>query len=109
MSDKLKGKRCDGCGMLMLNPSFSCMNCGKDSLSEVEFIGNGKIYTYTVVHVAAGHLVNRTPYILAVVELEEGLKVLTIVEDLAVDSVQIGQSVKFKRVEENTGPIFQAV
>ncbi len=105
----LKGKKCDSCGFYMLEPSFCCPNCGSESLSEYTFQGLGSVYTFTVVHVGFGHLANRTPYILAIVELKEGLKIITIIEDLEITKVQIGLPVKFKRYEEGTGPIFMAV
>jgi uncharacterized OB-fold protein len=103
----LKGKHCGDCGFYMLEPSFICPNCGSSSLSDFQFAGNGSIYTYTVVSVGFGHLAKRTPYVLAIVELQEGLKVLTIVEDIDINTVSINQPVKFKKMEEGTGPIFQ--
>jgi uncharacterized protein len=109
MSETLKGKKCNSCGFAMLEPSFCCPSCGSEKLVEMTFNGKGSIYTYTVVHVAAGHLVKRVPYILAVVELQEGLKVLTIVDNLPIDQVAIGKPVVFQGMEEGTGPIFTSV
>ncbi|MCB1156319.1 MAG: OB-fold domain-containing protein [Leptospiraceae bacterium] len=108
MSEVFKGKKCDSCGFLMSNPSFCCMNCGKETLSDIEYSGEASIYTYTVVHVAAGHLVDKTPYVLAVVELKEGLKVLTIVEGLDLKHIEIGRKVQFSHIDEKSGPIFRA-
>ncbi|HMZ60588.1 MAG TPA: OB-fold domain-containing protein [Leptospiraceae bacterium] len=104
--EKLVGKKCNSCGQHMLNPSFACANCGSDAIDVFEFKGTGEIYTFTVVMVGFGHLAPRAPYVLAIVSLEEGLKVLTIVEDLDKDKASIGIKVKFKRWEEGTGPIF---
>ncbi len=100
------GKKCNSCGMYMVEPSFSCPKCGSDSLSEYTFDGMGKIYTFTVVMVGFGHLTNKTPYVLAVVELKEGLKVLTIVEDIEIKKAAIDLDVRFKRMDEKSGPIF---
>ena len=105
--NELKGKVCSSCGFHMLDPSFACMKCGSDALGEYTFNGSGKIYTFTVVMVGFGKLAERAPYVLAVVELNEGLKVITIVEDIDTNDVKIDQPVKFKHMEENTGPIFQ--
>ena len=106
MREELIGKKCKTCDFQMLDPSFSCPNCGSSNLEQFTFSGKGKIYTFTLVMVGFGHLASRAPYILAIVELEEGLKILTIVEDLDKDKVFIGNSVQFKRSEEGTGPIF---
>ncbi|MBP6739434.1 MAG: OB-fold domain-containing protein [Leptospiraceae bacterium] len=104
----LKGKKCNSCNFLMLEPSFACPSCGSDSLTEIEFKGEGTIYTYTVVNVGFGHLAAKAPYVLAIVDLSEGLKVLTIVEDANLQSVAIGDKVKFKHMDERHEPIFQA-
>lgn len=109
MNESLIGKKCNSCGFHMLDPSFSCPNCGGSSLEEFSFSGKGKIYTFTVVMVGFGHLASRAPYVLAIVELEEGLKILTIVEDVEKEKVMIGDFVEFKRKEEGTGPIFSSV
>lgn len=107
--EQLKGKKCSSCGFETLEPSFCCPNCGHDELNEVIFEGSGTIYTYTVVHVGFGHLAERVPYVLAVVELKEGLKVLTIVEDIDINKAAINLPVKYKRTEEKVGPIFQTI
>lgn len=104
----LKGKKCNACNFLMLEPSFSCPSCGSESLTDTEFTGEGSIYTYTVVNVGFGHLAAKAPYVLAIVELNEGLKVLTIVEDTNLETVSIGDKVKFKHMDERKEPIFQA-
>jgi uncharacterized OB-fold protein len=106
MNNTLMGKKCGSCGFQMLNPSFSCPSCGSSDLIESSFGGRGHIYTYTVVMVGFGHLASRAPYVLAIVELDEGLKILTIIEDVDKDKVSIGNIVRFKKMEEGTGPIF---
>ncbi|MBK8396841.1 MAG: OB-fold domain-containing protein [Leptospiraceae bacterium] len=104
----LKGKKCNSCSFLMLDPSFACPSCGSDLLSEIDFKGEGTIYTYTVVNVGFGHLAGKAPYVLAIVDLNEGLKVLTIVEDANLQTVAIGDKVNFKHLDERHEPIFQA-
>lgn len=102
----MNGKKCNSCNFNMLDPSFSCPNCGSEDLSATEFSGKGTIYTYTVVNVGFGHLASKTPYVLAIVDLEEGLKVLTIVDGANKDTVSIGDSVKFLKWDEREEPIF---
>jgi uncharacterized protein len=108
MKEELMGKKCNSCSFQMLDPSFSCPNCGSSLLEAFSFSGKGKVYTFTIVMVGFGHLASRAPYVLAIVELEEGLKILTIVEDVDKENVSIGDSVEFKRNEMGTGPIFKS-
>lgn len=95
----------------MTEPSIACTSCGSSDTSEIQFSGNGKIYTYTVVHVGFGHLSKRAPYVLAVVELEEGIKTMGLLEGevdgiSVTESVQIDLPVKFSKEESGTGFIF---
>ncbi|RHX81543.1 Zn-ribbon domain-containing OB-fold protein [Leptospira yasudae] len=107
----LKGKKCDSCGFQMTEPSVACTQCGSSKISETQFSGLGKIYTYTVVHVGFGHLAKRAPYVLAVVELEEGIKTMGILEGEVsgvpvTESVKIDLPVRFQKEESGTGFIF---
>jgi uncharacterized protein len=106
ITEVLKGKMCASCKHTMLDPSFLCPSCGSESLEEIQFQGQGTVYTFTIVMLGFGHLAKRAPYCLAIVELTEGLRILTILEDVKLDEVKIGDKVKFKHLEEGTGPIF---
>lgn len=108
MMNALVGKKCSGCGFSQLEPGFSCPSCGGEELNSIQFSGEGSIYTFTVVMVGFGHLASRAPYVLAIVELKEGLKVLTVVEDMKPEDAAIGKLVYFNRIEEGTGPIFHS-
>ncbi|EMO27727.1 PF01796 domain protein [Leptospira interrogans serovar Bataviae str. HAI135] len=63
-----------------METTIACTRCGSSKTSEIQFSGKGTIYTYTIVYVGFGHLSKRVPYVLAVVELEEGIKTIGILE-----------------------------
>ncbi|AXR59658.1 Zn-ribbon domain-containing OB-fold protein [Leptospira mayottensis] len=107
----LKGKKCDSCGFQTTESLISCSQCGNSKTSEIQFSGKGKIYTYTIVHVGFGHLAQRAPYVLAVVELEEGIKAMGILEGEVpvTESVKIDLPVQFQRDEPGIGFIFSPV
>ncbi|EMO62462.1 PF01796 domain protein [Leptospira borgpetersenii serovar Pomona str. 200901868] len=107
----LKGKKCDSCGFQTTESLISCSQCGSSKISEIQFSGKGKIYTYTVVHLGFAHLAQRAPYVLAVVELEEGIKAMGILEgEVSVtESVKIDLPVQFQRDEPGTGFIFSLI
>ncbi|ASV05269.1 Zn-ribbon domain-containing OB-fold protein [Leptospira interrogans] len=107
----LKGKKCDSCGFQTVETIIACTHCGNSKISEIQFSGKGKIYTYTVVYVGFGHLSKRVPYVLAVVELEEGIKTIGILEGEVsgipvTESVKIDLPVRFQRDEPGSGFIF---
>jgi hypothetical protein len=108
--DKLQGKKCKACGFLQTDPAYGCIKCGSMELDHYEFSGLGEIYTFTVVYVGFGHMAEKAPYVLAIVDLKEGAKTTTILEDITdVESAKIGMKVQFKRIDEKIGPIFKPI
>ena len=72
IKNKLMGLKCRSCGTVTCPPQMSCSNCSDFDLEIVELSGKGKITTYTTVFVAAEGRESEAPYIIVLVELEEG-------------------------------------
>ncbi len=108
MSEALKGLECGSCGFKHPEGISVCPRCGSAELKEFDSSGKGEIYTYTVsTFVPAGRHKHRAPYVIAVVETEEGMRLSTIVDDADVEKVKIGDKVVFDKIEEGTGPLFK--
>lgn len=92
--DKLLLQHCRDCGAKQFFPRFLCTSCGSDNMDWVEASGKGTVHSFTVVHRAAfPEFQAQTPYIVALVDLEEGPRMMTnIVGDGALD-VEIGEPV----------------
>ena len=69
---KLLGLKCKDCGKITVPPKMTCQECGETNLDIVELSKRGKIVTFTVVNVAPEGRQNEVPYIIALVELDEG-------------------------------------
>ena len=69
---RLSGLKCSGCGELSAQPRLVCAKCGGLDLEAVELKGGGTIQTFTVNYVAAEGRESEAPYIVAIVELDEG-------------------------------------
>jgi len=69
---RLSGLKCNGCGELSAQPRLVCAKCGGQDLEAVELKGGGTIQTFTVNYVAAEGRESEAPYIVAIVELEDG-------------------------------------
>ncbi|WP_084265282.1 Zn-ribbon domain-containing OB-fold protein [Actinomadura macra] len=95
------GKRCDDCGEAIWYPRPICPFCHSMNTRWEAFTGRGVVYSYSVVHRAAGEWKGVTPYVLAYVELEEGPRVMTNIVDCDVEQVRIGDAVEV--VFEDTG------
>jgi len=69
---RLSGLKCSGCGEVSAQPRLICAKCGGQDLEAIELKGGGAIQTFTVNYVAAEGRESEVPYIVAIVELDEG-------------------------------------
>jgi uncharacterized protein len=70
--NKILGLKCKACGALTVPPKMACRQCGSFDMEAVEVKGNGKIRTFTSVFVGAEGRESEVPYIIVIVELDEG-------------------------------------
>lgn len=87
-------KRCDDCGRAHFYPRPFCPFCWSHEVRWEEACGRGVVYTYSVVHrndIPAFH--HRLPYVAAIVELEEGPRVMTNVVEADPGDVHVDMSV----------------
>ena len=88
-------QKCDRCDEYQFYPRGICANCWSEDIKWVTASGKGTLWTYTVTYQ------NRTPgfaedvpYVLALVELEEGVKMFTNIIECAPSDVSIGMPVE---------------
>jgi len=70
--NKLLGLKCKECGWITVPPKMVCRKCTSPDLDIVELSGKGKIQTFTVINVAPEGRECECPYIVVLVELDEG-------------------------------------
>jgi hypothetical protein len=91
---ELQLQRCRDCGQLRYHPRALCPRCLSSATEWVRASGRGQVYSFTVTHQnQAPGFRERVPYVLAYVELEEGVRLLTNVVDCDPDAVHIGMPV----------------
>ena len=71
-NNKLLGLKCKGCGAITAPPKMVCQSCAGSDMDIVELKGTGKIRTFTTVFVAPEGREDEVPYIIVLVELDEG-------------------------------------
>lgn len=98
--NKLLGLKCHTCSGYTAPPKLCCDNCGSTELEIAELGGRGKIKTYTVVRVAPEGL--KAPYIVALVELEEGPWLMGNVGNVNIDEASIELIGKKVTIEHKT-------
>jgi uncharacterized OB-fold protein len=106
-------QRCASCQRHVFYPRLNCPACGSQKLDWVTASGRGTVYTYTIArrptHPA---FAGRTPYVIAIVELEEGPRMTTNIVGCDPDSVHIGMPVEaaFEDLSpDSTLPVFRPV
>ena len=88
---KLKGMHCKKCDTIYFPPRAECVKClaPESEMEWKEFSGKGKLLTYTTIHVAPTGFEEKVPYMIGVVDLNEGGRLLAWVEDPLEDESKL--------------------
>jgi uncharacterized protein len=88
-------QKCRTCGARRYYPRALCPACLSNQIEWVLSSGQGTVYTYTVTYQnqSAGFR-DELPYVLAYVELEDGVRLLTNIVGCPPDAVRIGMPVE---------------
>ncbi len=100
--------RCNACGKLDFPPRNTCPYCGSDDQSWQESTGEGVLYAATRIHAAGARFASMTPYSAGLVDLSEGVRILTRLLPSA-SSLAPDSPVKLVIVDHIDGPLFAAV
>jgi uncharacterized OB-fold protein len=86
---------CSACGRYLPYARSVCSQCGRETLSWLPVSGRGRVYSYTVIH-RAPHPEFRpyVPYVLALIELDEGVRMVSWVVDCRVEEVRVEMPVR---------------
>lgn len=88
-------QRCDACKAWVWYPRARCTGCLSDQLSWQTVSGAGTIHTFTVARQATHPaFAQEVPQLLAVVELEEGVKMTTTLVGTTPEALRVGQRVE---------------
>ena len=88
---KVQIQRCDGCDSWVFYPRTRCPSCLSDLLIWREVSGQGVLYTYTLARQpTAPHFADETPQQLAVVELDEGVRMTSTLVNVEPSDIVIG-------------------
>ena len=86
--------RCNTCAELFFYPRERCPGCLSSDLDWETVSGNGRVYSYTVVHQPAHRgFRDDAPYVYAMIQLDEGPRMVSNLVDCPVDEVKIDMPV----------------
>ncbi|MFJ3462229.1 Zn-ribbon domain-containing OB-fold protein [Achromobacter spanius] len=91
-------QRCGGCDRAVFYPRMICPHCGADKLAFASPDGRGTVYSTTVVR--------RKPeaggdYNVALIDLQEGVRLMSRVDGVAPDAVRIGMAVRAQVIQQD--------
>lgn len=74
---ELRIQRCLDCGKPFFYPRTGCPNCASTNVTWESASGRARLHTYLISHRGMGGFAAEIPYAIAVVQLEEGPRMMT--------------------------------
>jgi uncharacterized OB-fold protein len=108
---RLVVQECQACEQVWHPPLPRCPHCHSAGLGWRAVSGDGAVYTYTVVrHPTHFAFADKVPYVLAIVELAEGPRLVTALAGVAPEKLRVGLPVRvvFREVADGVSlPYFE--
>ena len=107
---KLVAQRCGECGVLRHPPRPMCPHCHSLAIDIVQLSGRGTLYSYSVLH-HPQHPAFDYPVLAALVDLDEGIRLLSELADIEPGDIRIGMALTAgfaPTVDGMAVPVFRA-
>ena len=101
---KLRLPRCTACGKFHFYPRPFCPHCYHRGVEWADVSGRGTVHSFYVAHRPAHPAFkDRVPYVVALVDLAEGPRMMTNIVDCPPEAVSIGMPVQvvFRKLTED--------
>ena len=93
---RLEAARCTKCGKVHFPPRLVCDGCRGRAFETVTLARTGRVLTAAVVRVPAPQFEDQAPYPVAVVELDDGVRLTCEVADATPEEVRPGLRVRLE-------------
>ena len=94
-TDRFMLPRCEACGKFHFYPKPVCPHCQGAKLAWAEASGKGAVYSHSTVHRAPSpEFKDDIPYVVAIVETDEGPHLLSRIVGVAPAAVHIGMRLR---------------
>ena len=87
---RLTVQRCGSCGNTQLYPRPLCVACHSEDVALVDAVGTGVVYSFSIVHRSPDPEYFYPPYVVALVDLDEGARMTTRLIDVDEGDVVCG-------------------
>ncbi len=93
---QLMAAKCDNCGTVFLPPKPMCTKCFSLNLQWIEHEKTGTLRSYSIIHVAPKQFESMVPYIVGIVEFENGQRLPGIIRNVSEEQIAIGIKLKLE-------------
>ncbi|MEJ2049805.1 MAG: Zn-ribbon domain-containing OB-fold protein [Calditrichota bacterium] len=99
---RLEAGKCEKCGKIYFPKRLICGECGNSKFKTILLDRQGKLISYTIIHVAPSKFSGQTPYAVGIVELKDGVRLLAQIADCDLKHIKTGMSlrIEFRRISE---------
>jgi len=111
LDGRLVAQGCAECGRLRHPPRPMCPHCHSLEVDVVDLSGRGSLYSYALLH-HPRHPAFEYPVIAALVDLDEGVRLVSNLVDVAPDDIRIGMPLEVAFVptaDAAVVPVFRPV
>jgi len=99
-------RRCNACGQLHFMPRHLCPSCWSDNLEWIDASGSGRVHSFSVIRRASDPaFASRVPYVIALVELDEGPRMMANILGEDALSVAVGDAVQVAFEDRGDGSL----
>lgn len=97
---RLEAGRCQSCGAVYFPPRLVCAKCKGREFEIFRMRRTGKVLTHTVIRTPSAEFSGDAPFGVAIVEMDDGVRLTTQVVDVDFAELQIGLPVRleFRRI-----------
>ena len=108
----LVAPKCTECGRTFWHPRPRCPHCGSERVDWIRASGQGAVHTFTVVRQSGDpYFKTKVPYVVAMIDLDEGVRIMTNIVDTPLAALAVGMRVEVVFEDAGDGvaiPLFRA-
>ncbi len=99
---RLEAGKCKSCGKIYFPVRLVCKECGSRKFEKISLSREGVLVSHTVIHIAPAQFTDQVPYVVGVVELKEGVRLLAQIADCDEKQLKKGMPIRieFRKISE---------
>ena len=88
------GVECSDCKIKQFPFTENCTKCGSENVKKYNLATTGKVLYFSTVTQTIDEMMSSAPYLIAIIELDDGVKITGQIVDFNLDEVKEGMNVR---------------